>query len=104
MLRRTCRDLRLERRKSADIPIGGPVVAIAYADRETARPTEQAGQLPETDDCVESMIRRRCETQVRSKRQFIDPVCIDMVRCVGAGYAAQLIRFSCIDNVRGIVS
>src|SRR5260370_25705680 len=77
--RRSAWDSRLERGKSADIPVGRPIISVAYADPEAAPPASQPGQLPATDGRVQRAIRGRHEPVFSAERHFVNPVYVDLM-------------------------
>src|SRR5260370_18588937 len=76
--RRSAWDSRLERGKSADIPVGRPIISVADADREAARPAKQPVQLPATDDRVQRAIPGRHEPVVSSQLPFLNPLYFEL--------------------------
>src|ERR1700730_17731993 len=104
---RVCPGTSLERRQrltqnrpTFNVPVRWPRRSFINGPGEAAGPPENSAELPTANNCIDHAVGIGCPTMAASRRQFINPVGINLVRRIEIGSPAQLIRLPGVDDLR----
>src|SRR5437764_14093259 len=76
---------------AAQLPVGRPCSAVGDCHWKPASPTGQPRELPAADDCLGKSMGVPGNPPALAKRQFDNPVGVEMVRYVVVRHGAQCI-------------
>src|SRR5580704_10214228 len=86
---------------AGDLPVRRILGSVANADWETTRPARQPGELPSADQSFPNAVSIGGEPAAPAKRQFPDPVRVDLMRRIEIRNTARCFRIPGIDDLTG---